>query len=511
MAFRKVLLCAVVILIVLVPLSPGFDKVGMPMDEGSLLVYPELILKGQLPYRDFETFYGPANLWALSATYAIFSPNVFVERSVGLVYRILILVAVFLIGQRWNNLLASGCTLLAGVFLLPCLLPAHAWFGALMCALLSIWLLAQGKSKWCLLGAGFLGGAALMFRQDLAPAISLSAVPLLLLAAKRCRLSYVCGLLLALLPLVGLTIAAGPREIFNNLFLFPVLYSSPGRHLPFLSAESPVRSLFFIHLLAAIANVTVGALAVWRNGTNTQSRLLLSLGLFGLGLTHQAFQRLDLLHVLYVDLVSVSVLPLAIFTALQWKTGEATASMRDAALAVAVVMIFIGIPAPQVSFYFRNELEAAINGGLPKSVFVSLHDRSFPVPDEEVAITLARMLKRLDVVTTRGERLFVGPADLRRTNCNDTFIYHMLPDLQPASYFLEMNPGSANRLNSRLASDIASADWLILDRALDITNEQNESAKFASDRPMKVIDQRFQLVGKMGQWQIYRKKVAASL
>jgi hypothetical protein len=511
MVSRKVLLCAVVILIVLVPLWPGFDKVGMPMDEGSLLVYPELILKGQLPYRDFETFYGPANLWVLSATYAVFGPHVFVERSVGLIYRILILLAVFLIGQRWNNLLAAGCTLLAGVFLLPCLLLAHAWIGAVMCALWSIWLLAQGKSKWCSLGAGFLGGAALMFRQDLGLSMILSAIPLVVITAKRCRPFYFCGLLLALLPLVWLTIAAGPREIFNNLFLFPVVYASPGRHLPIFSSEGSIRSLFFIHLLAAITNVTVGGLAVWWNRANTQSRLLLSLGLFGLGLTHQAFQRLDLLHVLYADFVSVSILPLAIFTALQWKTGEGMRSMRDAALAVATVVILIGVPTPEVSFYFRNELMAAIGGGLPKSVFVTLHGRSFPVPDEEGAVMLARMLNRLDTVTTRGERLFVGPADLRRTNCNDTFIYHMLPDLRPASYFLEMNPGSANRLNSRLANDVGSADWLVLDRALDITNEQNESAKFASDRPMQVINQQFHLVGQMGQWQIYRKKMAASL
>ena len=74
-----------------------------------------------------------------------------------------------------------------------------------------------------------------------------------------------------------------------------------------------------------------------------------------------------------------------------------------------------------------------------------------------------------------------------------------------------MNPGSANRPNSRLAADVASADWLVLDRVLDIINEQNESSKFGSDQPMQMITQRFQLVGQMGPWQIYRKKIGASL
>ena len=38
---------------------PRYEQVGQRMDDGALLLYPELILKGWLPYRDFETFYGP--------------------------------------------------------------------------------------------------------------------------------------------------------------------------------------------------------------------------------------------------------------------------------------------------------------------------------------------------------------------------------------------------------------------------------------------------------------------
>jgi hypothetical protein len=98
-----------------------------------------------------------------------------------------------------------------------------------------------------------------------------------------------------------------------------------------------------------------------------------------------------------------------------------------------------------------------------------------------------------------GPRLFVGPADLRRTNYNDTFIYYMLPRLQPATYFLEMNPGSANRPDSRLAKDIASADWLILNHGLDQWNEPNGSAKFASDAPMRVVRDQFELCGRFRQ------------
>ena len=65
------------------------------MDEGTLLVYPEMVQRGAVPYRDFETFYGPANPYLLAAVYRIFGTTVGVERTVGFLYRALIFVAIF--------------------------------------------------------------------------------------------------------------------------------------------------------------------------------------------------------------------------------------------------------------------------------------------------------------------------------------------------------------------------------------------------------------------------------
>jgi len=85
-----------------------------------------------------------------------------------------------------------------------------------------------------------------------------------------------------------------------------------------------------------------------------------------------------------------------------------------------------------------------------------------------------------------------------------------MPHLRPSGYFLEMNPQSANRPNSRLAMDVARADWLVLDHALDDRTEQNESAKFASDQPMRVVSEQFNLCGRYGPWDVYQKKKLAS-
>jgi hypothetical protein len=139
-------------------------------------------------------------------------------------------------------------------------------------------------------------------------------------------------------------------------------------------------------------------------------------------------------------------------------------------------------------------------------VFVQNGDRSFPIHSPRLAADVADVVDRLANTATTGQRLFVGPSDLRRTNYNDTFFYHLLPQLQPATYFLEMNPLSANRPNSRLSSDIASADWLILSRLWDGWNEPNESSKFGSDAPMRVVHQKFELCFRNYAYSIYRKR-----
>src|SRR4051812_38217582 len=140
---RKLLIVSVIILALLVPLWPGFDEPGLSMDEGALLVYPEQILAGHLPYRDFETFYGPANIALLAGIYSVTGPSIFVERALGLLYRVLIFSAFFVLVQRWSNSLAAGCVFLAGLLFIPLGIPAFAWIGAVACALWSIWMITK--------------------------------------------------------------------------------------------------------------------------------------------------------------------------------------------------------------------------------------------------------------------------------------------------------------------------------------------------------------------------------
>ena len=66
-----------------------------------------------------------------------------------------------------------------------------------------------------------------------------------------------------------------------------------------------------------------------------------------------------------------------------------------------------------------------------------------------------------------------------------------MPNLNPASRHLEMNPGLANRQNGPLADELMEADLLILTDRFDGWSEPNTSSKAGSHEPTRVVEDHF--------------------
>jgi hypothetical protein len=497
---RSWLLLPVALLLAMLPLWRAFELPGISMDEGTLLVYPELILQGKLPYRDFETFYGPANLWVLAGFYQVFGVAIEVERAVGLLYRLLLLAGIFVVARRWGASLGLVCTVAASFLLFLARLPAYAWFGGLACILWSLIVLAgAAERRWRAALAGVFAALGLLYRVDLGPAVIASALPLWLLLPARARWIYLGGFAAGLLPLVVLAGVAGWRPLFDNLFLYPVVIVNPARRLPLSEANGEVLFMFWLHLGAALCSVVAGLLAVKKNRREMAPRLFLAMALLALGLTHQGMQRADVVHVVFAGFLSVALLPLALARLVcrgrpQW--GALTAGLALAAL-------FSG-GCPGVFPLYREQVARTFSSIPARVMEVRVRERRFltnfqPAPLQEALLFLEKHSRP-------GERLFVGTGDLRQTFANDTFIYHLLPWLTPATYFLEMNPLSANRPGSRLADDVASADWLVLNQAWDNPRESNLSGQHGSDAPNAVVRERFELRGQAGSFLVYHRK-----
>jgi hypothetical protein len=185
------------------------------------------------------------------------------------------------------------------------------------------------------------------------------------------------------------------------------------------------------------------------------------------------------------------------------------------AIVIVVVAMQLCVPAFTRPFYRALAGQFAFTSArlrsMPDSnsdtgIFVRRNGRAFPFRVAYVAQDAESMLAELERVSLPGQRLFVGPADLRLTSYSDTYIYHMLPQLRPATYFLEMNPASANAPNSRLARDVESADWLVLNRVWNFLDESNRSTLLGPDAPNEVVRQKFDLWAEIGPYLLFRNK-----
>jgi hypothetical protein len=395
--------------------------------------------------------------------------------------------------------------LVAGFLLVPTMLFACAWMGGIMCLLWSLCSIAKPDSGRRCFWGGILAGIALLYRIDLAPAVMIASLPLFLLMNPGRRWRYLGGAALALLPFAWLMIVAGPQQLLNNLFLFPVIYSNPARRLPFSAAGTLVRYLFLAHVIATLINFAAGAMAIRLDRRAAAPRLLLGMALLGLGVTHQMLQRIDFPHVLAAAFISLGSLPLSLLV-LKGRRSNERSGWVQALLATSAALILLSIAVPELVVSLHGEMGLSWSEKPSDAARVEHNGRTFPFPATQSARAARKMLSELENHSSPGQRLFVGPADLRRTNYNDTYIYHLMPQLQPATYFLEMNPGSANRPGSRLATDVASADWLVLNHAWDAWAEPNDSVRYRSDAPMKVVRAEFELCNRYGDYELYRHK-----
>ncbi len=109
-------------------------------------------------------------------------------------------------------------------------------------------------------------------------------------------------------------------------------------------------------------------------------------------------------------------------------------------------------------------------------------------------------------ISKPGQRLFVGPGDLRKTPYSDAYLYYELGDLVPATYYIEMDPGVANTADSGMDRQLASADIVILSKIWDDWSEPNDSRKFGSDKSTQVLKRDFCHVGTyLDLYELYRK------
>lgn len=487
--------CAAGVLIVALTLIvPSTSGTGPELDEGAVVAYASRVLDGGVPHRDFLTFYGPANPFVVAGAFAIGGQNVTTERVVGLGYRIVALLAIFLLALRLGGLLGAVLSsILAAKMLSRELIWAYATHGAIACGLLGLALASLGaelegrRQRVTLLAAGVAGGAGVLFRFELALAVVVGALPVLASVPRRGRAWYAAGLLGAAGLYLPHLVIVGPDRV--ERLVGDLIATRSGRSLPLPPWGEWIAVLLALAVVAAIAYVALGVYLWTRRSRDLAGPLLVGIGLFALALLPGVLFRPDASHIRPFAFISISLLPaFALLLISRWLRVGSGARL-GLSVAVALVAVY-----PVVS-----ELDQTVRGMRQ----VRTASRDF-FTDERGAAARA-VIARTAALARPGDSLFVGPQDLRRTNYGPTYMYFLLRQLRPASYYMEMNPGTANREGSGLADELRRADWLILTTAWDDWDEPNDSVKNGPTEPNEVVRDDFCLRFEDAPFRLYER------
>ena len=516
---------ALVAVIVAIPLRGLYRFTGGTMEEGFMLYFPERVARGDVPNVDFLHLYGPGSLHALFGWYELFGYSLPAERTFGLLQHVGIIGALFALARPWGRLAATIVAALAVFFVMtPIALTAMAWNGGLALTLWSAVFALRAihlddpraaRTAWLIAGAS--AGLALTFRPDLALAAGL----LLGWFAWRhapSRRALAVGAVVGLVPMWIHLVMAGPAAAFRGMFLDPVFHLRAGRELPrppswdrldgglqAVAEEIPPwwkvphlsasHTLFLWFFAMIIGTFVLAAGAVWlhRRAPTARSLVLVALVLVGVGILPQALQRPDSAHLNWVSCVSWPFAVVAVAEVLARWRPRLTRRHVVTAGGAAMVVAMLAFTALFTFRYYLLHTRVGL-GQVPSAYKVERDGRYFYLGDYEAFVAVQAAVDELDARAEPGDRLLVGPLDLRRTWYSDVFIYWLFPELEPATYYIEMDPGLANAEGSSLAGDVASADFVILTGLWAGWSEPNASMDFGSDAPNEVIRDEFCVV-----------------
>jgi Dolichyl-phosphate-mannose-protein mannosyltransferase len=528
---RTAIALGFLLLLVALPLRGLLRTQGPPMEEGFMLVFPERVLAGDVPNVDFLHLYGPGGLWVLAGAFKLFGTSLEVERLVGFVQQLAIIGGVFALARRWGRTVAVLSAVIALFIILPPIgLTALAWVGALGLALLG---LAAGlearrsdgepRSDWWAVLAGVLFAVALLYRIDIVVGIALGGGAVLWGGSRRLQVRLVAGLGVAVIGYVVHLAMAGIDATWQGMIIDPVFHLRGGRGLPLppswnefdgalqrlngitaldwpipaLRSPSQLSLMFFLVVASVGFIMAVGIRAIRRDRTSMAARTLLVVALFSLGILFQAFQRADSTHLAWAGCVPLAFVPIALLDLLTPRTPRWSVRTRGLVTGGTVlVALLVLIP----HFAFRSYIDYSLQSfdQHRSARAITRGDRTFYYGAKDVADAVHKMIPAIEKVTKPGDRLFVGPADLRKTPFSDAYLYYLFPELPPATYYIEMDPGVANAPHSRLVHDIKSADVLVLSSVWNDWDEPNDSRVFGPDAPNKVVKREFCKVGDYG-------------
>ncbi len=206
----------------------------------------------------------------------------------------------------------------------------------------------------------------------------------------------------------------------------------------------------------------------------------------------QALQRPDSTHLAWVAVVSWPLLGVTITDLMLRRRPDRQRLAQVVGTGCIALLMVVVAPFYTYRHYVLQTRVSVEN--LPVPFLVERDDRRFWFGDFHVASALNELVADLDELSEPGDSLIVGPADLSRTIYSDVALYFLFPELEPGTFFIEMDPGLADTEGSGLAEDIAEADFLVLTNIWTGWNEPNASSDHLSQEANQAVADNFCLI-----------------
>ncbi len=505
----------------------SWNKYWVPLDEGIIVVGAEMVLAGEIPYKDFFlVMYPPGQIFVLALLYKVFGISLEIGRFYTCLIHVLIAMSVFLITKTLTR--KTNIALIMWAISMTCLgprlsvAPFPIWPGIAF-ALFSIYLfvryLEQDKIRY-LFYSGIAVGVGCLFRHDICIYAFLSIFISLLVYKKLAREISgftICSLAAPLPVLLYFFSKSALRDLFESLILFPFIHEKTAslffpkpcfnlnmifhQSLYFIKANQ-----YYIPLLIyafVIAFLLSSLIKEKRFGKN--HIMLLALLLFGLLSFNQVRIRTDPAHLLTSIHPSILLFGFILNKAIFNKDMRLKTKYLFRLCAILLSFLFFLLVIKNTDKFIKNVFKKPYRGSI---VLAKFERGSVYIPQEEKR-DVVNVVSFIKANTSSDERIYVGNRVHWKDDFGGSTILYFLAERLPSTKYYELLPGliTQKKVQEEIVKSLSreNLNFIILQ---DIDIPSLPYNKICPDRMIldNYIKNNFKSVKRFGKYNIYEKR-----
>lgn len=480
-------------------------------DEGAFVYTATRVMNGEIPYRDFWTFYPPGQFYLLAFLFKIFGKSLIAVRILSIILQSSIVICIYILVKKIvnKNCVAFITAILAilyvpgpfnyGYYSYP-IIPAML-FSILSCILLINFISDQKNSK--IIFAGLLTGVTALFRHDIGFYTFLSEIIVLIIFLRnfryisvKCVLRYFVGFSIIVLPtFIFFIYHVGFNELISNLIIFPIVKYPEYRSLPYPSptAISEVminiignntilyKTLSFLQYIPFYFPVIVFVFAIIqiifyiKNKKVLVERelLIILLVLFGITFFNQARIRSGTCHLFATIIPAIILSPMIIYNLIQKNSSKI---LHGIVIFFIIPLIFLSLGFDSIKLKLSYLIRLYTSELAPLEFKVSKNI----VVLKNIAKETNNTVNFIRSKTPIGEKIFVANPRHDKVFVTDMMFY-FLSERDSATKYYDLHPGlvTTKEIQKKIIEELNrfNVQYIVVWEGKSEVSEPNKSSK----------------------------------